>query len=179
MLFAAFSAFMEHPALILVSGLPGSGKSTLARAYVARYGGVHINSDLIRGELGLRGHYQAADKEKVYAAMLDRVRAVLQTGAVAVVDSTFYRRAVRAPFEQVARACGAPVFRVELRAQEDTIRRRLEVPRPDSEADFAVYEKIRDTYEPWTEPFLALWSDAKPLDTLTAELHAYVSPQPA
>lgn len=159
--------------LLLISGLPGSGKSTLARAYAARFGGVHINSDLLRAELQLRGHYAPGDKERVYAAMLARARTVLEKGGDAVVDSTFYRQSIRAPFEQVAREMGVPVFRVEVKAREETIRLRLQTPRADSEADFAVYEKIRDQYEPCPEPLLILWTDDAPLEILTEKLHHY------
>lgn len=160
--------------LLLLSGLPGSGKSTLARAYTARYGGTRISSDLIRAELGLLGHYQPGDKERVYAAMLKRAREVLAGGDTAVVDSTFFRKEIRAPFEAVARVLGTPVIRVEIRAGEDTVCRRLLTPRPDSEADFAVYEKIRDQYEPWTEPHLELWTDTgEPVESLAETLHQY------
>lgn len=160
--------------LILLSGLPGSGKSTIARAYVARYGGKHLNSDLLRAELGLRGHYQPGEKERVYATMLARTRAVLEAGGDAVVDSTFYRKSIRAPFELAAQELGAVLFRVVVMAAEEAIRRRLSVPRPDSEADFSVYEKIRDQYEPWTEPHLTLWSDTQTLEQLTETLHQYI-----
>lgn len=163
--------------LLLLSGLPGTGKSTLARAFVARYGGTHINSDLLRAELNLRGHYEPGEKERVYAAMLDRTRTVLARGGDAVVDSTFFRQSIREPFEQVARDARVPVFRVEVKAREATIRRRLLTPRPDSEADFAVYEKIRDQYEPCPEPLLILWTDEVPLEILTETLYRYISAQ--
>ena len=162
--------------LILIFGPPGSGKSTVAKAYVARYGGKHINSDLIRGELGLRGHYQPGDKERVYAAMLERAEDTLEAGETAVVDSTFYRENIRKPFELLAVRMGAPVFRVEIRATEETIRRRLQTPRPDSEADFTVYENIRDAFEPWESPFLTLWTDAVPLEDLTEAIFHYCHP---
>lgn len=161
--------------LLLLSGLPGSGKSTLARVYTARYGGTRISSDLIRADLGLLGHYRPGDKELVYAAMLERTREVLAGDETAVVDSTFFREAIRAPFEAVARTLGVPVFRVVVRAREETIRLRLAKPRPDSEADFAVYETIRDQYEPWTEPHLELWTDnGEPVESLTEILHQYI-----
>ncbi|TNE56620.1 MAG: ATP-binding protein [Bacteroidetes bacterium] len=162
--------------LILISGLPGSGKSTLARHYVARYGGAHVNSDLLRGELGLRGKYGQADKEQVYAAMLEKVRAILQKGGTAVVDSTFYRQSIRAPFEALAAALQVPVFCIEVKASEATIRERLRRPRPDSEADFDVYLKIRERYEPWSEPCLVLWSDRAPMERLLETLHLYTHP---
>jgi predicted kinase len=160
--------------LILISGLPGSGKSTVARAYVARYGGTHINSDLVRGDLGLRGQYAPGDKEKVYAAMLSKIRTVLAAGGVAVVDSTFYKKAIRAPFEAVAQDLGLPVVRIQVRAEEALIRRRLQTPRPDSEADFSVYEKIRDAFEPWEQAVLTLWSAAKPLENQLETMHHYI-----
>jgi len=159
--------------LLLLSGLPGSGKSTIAREYVARYGGVHISSDLIRTELGLRGHYQPGDKARVYTAMLERTTEVLSNGGTAVVDGTFYSEATRTPFEAAARACGVPVFRVQVRAQETTVRQRLQKSRPDSEADFAVYEKIRDQYEPWLQPHLELWSDSESVTVLATILYQH------
>ncbi|MBK8922582.1 MAG: AAA family ATPase [Saprospirales bacterium] len=165
---------MTAPMLVLVYGLPGSGKSALARAFVARYGGTHINSDLVRAALGLRGKYGAADKARVYAAMLAKTRAVLEAGGRAVVDSTFYRAGIREPFERMAGELGVPLFRIAVKAGEETIRQRLGKPRPDSEADFAVYEKIRDQFEPWLAPSLELWSDAHPLDDLVRVLYQYI-----
>ena len=60
--------------LILISGLPGSGKTTLASAFSAKTGAHHLNSDLLRQELGLMGHYDPKDKEKVYASLLDQTK---------------------------------------------------------------------------------------------------------
>ncbi len=146
------------PKLILLSGLPGSGKSTLARAYTAKYDTVHLNSDLVRTELGLRGHYQAGDKERVYRALLEKVHRQLASGRDVVVDSTFYRQAIREPFDRIAGELNIPAYWVLVEAAEDTIRERLRTPRPDSEADFAVYEKIRDQFEAWERPPIVLGS---------------------
>lgn len=161
--------------LILISGLPGTGKTTLAKAYAVRYGALHLNSDLIRRELGLMGHYSPEDKKRVYDALLEFAHRALQTGREVVVDSTFYKEAIREPFRRVAAECAARLFWVEVRAGEQTIRERLQTPRPDSEADFAVFEKIRNEYEPLQEPHLVLWSDKMPLDEMTAAVREYIA----
>jgi predicted kinase len=166
---------MEHPALILITGLPGSGKTTIARAYSARYQTVHLNSDLLRRELRLMGQYRPEDKEKVYHTLLERTRQTLLEGRDVVVDSTFFKEAIREPFQRVAAECGARWYWVEVRAPERVIRERLQTPRPDSEADFGVYEKIRDAYEPLREPHLVLWSDEKSLAKMAASVHEYVT----
>ncbi len=168
-----------HPRiLLLISGLPGTGKSTLARAYVSRHGGEHINSDLVRAQLGLRGKYQPGAKERVYAAMLAETRAALETAkGPVVVDSTFYKAAIREPFEAVAAQLGLPIVRVLVGAGEAVIRARLQRPRPDSEADFGVYETIRDQYETWEKPQLELRSDEQSLDEMVAAVHHYVLQQ--
>lgn len=160
--------------LLLFTGLPGSGKTTLARAYAARYAAEHLNSDVLRQELGLLGRYGPEDKEKVYRTLLERTRQLLSEGKTVVVDSTFYKESIRKPFRKIAEALSVPLYWVEVRAQEKVIRERLQTPRPDSEADFDVYQKIRDAYEPIPEPHLFLYSDEDALDRMTDLVQAYV-----
>lgn len=160
--------------LTLITGLPGSGKTTLAKAWATRSGALHLNSDVLRREMDLMGHYRQEDKKKVYAALQERTRAALLEGRDVVVDSTFYREALREPFRRLAAECNAAMYWVEIRAQERSIRERLQKPRPDSEADFGIYEKIRDEYEPIREPHLVLWSDQASLDDMMAAIQAYL-----
>lgn len=159
--------------MVLIAGLPGTGKSTVARAFVEHYGGVHISSDSTRKVLNLRGHFDPEDKKKVYLAMLEKARTALLAGQNAIVDSTFIHASVRNAFESVARACGVPFFWVEMRADENCIRERLQTPRTDSEADFSVFLALRAQSEPFYAPHLALWSDKLSLDEMVQAIYHY------
>lgn len=161
--------------LMLITGLPGAGKTTLARALAERLGAVHLNSDLLRGELGLWGHYSPDDKARVYEALLGRARQALGAGQTVIIDSTFYRESIREPFRRLAAACGAPLRWVEVRAEEAVVRERLKAPRPDSEADFAVYARIRDAYEPLEEPHLVVFSDTMSLEQMTLAVQQFLA----
>lgn len=145
--------------LILIAGLPGSGKTAIASAFAAQQHVLHLNSDALRHQMGLTGRYSLEDKKKVYAALLSRTAEALQKGLTVVVDSTFYQTSVRLPFLELASAYHVQVLWVEIRASESTLRERLSRPRPDSEADYAVYEKIREQFEPLPDDRIVIWSD--------------------
>ena len=145
--------------LILIAGLPATGKTVHARMLAAALNAQHLNSDRMREIMGLRGHYQPADKQAVYDALLEAGKEALQHGSKVVIDSTFYRESGRVPFREMAQSSGAPLFWITIRADETTIRKRLLIPRPDSEADWDVYTRLRDASEPLNDPHLELWSD--------------------
>lgn len=161
--------------LILFTGLPGVGKSTLAKAYAARSGALHLSSDLIRAELGLRGHYLQEEKQKVYDALLKRAGEALQAGKSVVIDSTLYRSDLRRPYIKLAEQCHTPVCLIELKATETTIRQRVSRLRLDSEADSEVYDKIRAAYEAIDVPHLELWTDTADTDVLLTHIEAYIA----
>lgn len=160
--------------LLLIAGLPGTGKTTVARAFAALIGATHLNSDVLRRELGMMGHYNPEDKEQVYKTLLDRARQALLRGESVVVDSTFYKERIRAPFVDLAEECGAPLYWVEIQAEEQTLRERLSHPRPDSEADFAVYEKVRDAFEQLPENRLVINTDQVTPATAAVKILQYL-----
>ncbi len=160
--------------LLLIAGLPGTGKTTVARAFAVLSGATHLNSDTLRRELGLMGHYAPEDKEKVYNMLIQCAREALLRGDTVVVDSTFFRENIRTPFRALAAECGVPLRWVEVRAGEQILRERLSRPRPDSEADFRVYEKIRDQFEPLPADRLIINTDTETPESAAAKIQQYL-----
>ncbi|MBZ0204750.1 MAG: ATP-binding protein [Flavobacteriales bacterium] len=152
---------MEHPAarLIMVMGLPGSGKTWFAAALAKHLGAAHFNSDRIRKMVAQQVRYTDADKARVYKDLLARVTEALEQGATVIVDATFSKAAYRAPYLQWADARKVPVHLLYMEAAEPVIAERVGKKRPDSDADFAVYRKIKAEYEPIDRPHKVLRSD--------------------
>jgi predicted kinase len=145
--------------LAMITGLPGAGKSTFAVALAEKLNARHLNTDRIRNQLGKRGQYDPATKERVYQEMLRQTEETLKEGQPVVVDGTFYQHKLRQTFIDLAERLNCDIRWIEIRAEEATIRRRLKSERLDSEADFQVYLNIKAIYEPLNFGHLVLWSD--------------------
>lgn len=152
--------------IIIVTGLPGTGKSTFSEALAQVLGCRRLNTDIIRTELGKRGQYDPETKALIYRELFRQAKYILGQHQSVIVDGTFYLKSLRQSFRQLAGDCQAPLYWIELRASEETIRRRIDHVRPDSEATFPVYLRIREQYEPMDEPRLSIWSDAFPIDQM-------------
>lgn len=142
--------------VVIVSGLPGSGKSFLAEKLAKKLDAEYINSDKIRHELHAAGKYSFRDKLIVYKQMAADTARLLGENKTVVVDATFYHHTMREMFLQLAKCYHCSIHVIEVTAGEDKIRQRLMRPRKYSEADFSVYEKVRDDFEPITMPHLVL-----------------------
>jgi len=160
--------------LILIAGLPGSGKSYFGKKLADSLGAFYLNSDQVRIKMRAGGRYSDDDKLRVYRQMLDEASKALAKGANIVVDATFYRQSLRAPFATLARARQIPLYIIEVRSDESTIRRRLSASRETSEADFKVYERIRDEFEEITTPHLVLNSTDHNSDEMSRNALDYI-----
>ncbi len=154
--------------LLLITGLPGTGKTTFARLLAAELGALHLNTDMLREEMGVRGQYDPATKERVYRELKRRAAEALANDQQVVIDGTFYREKLREPFRRLARREGVSYHWIELKADEAVIRDRVNRKRADSDADFSVYQKIRNLYEPLTETHTRLRSDRGNLEKMVA-----------
>lgn len=160
--------------LIVVFGLPGTGKTTFGKLLAHRLKGIHLNSDVIRTFMGLRGNYDPASKARVYEALLRETENQLMHERTVVLDASFYRTALRGEVTELAAHLAKPLYWIELQASEDSIKKRVSRPRPDSEADFSVYQRLQAQFEPMTEDHLILWSDRQPMEEMLEAACRYI-----
>jgi aminoglycoside phosphotransferase family enzyme/predicted kinase len=151
----------HRPALILIGGLPGTGKSTLARDVAERAEFEVIRSDAVRKELaGLApgtsaagdwgaGIYTLEWTERTYDECLQRAENALLEGNRVIVDASFASESLRTRFIDAGRGLSVPVIWFVCQATPQTVRERLAQRRGDvSDADFAIYERARLSWEP-------------------------------
>ena len=145
--------------VFIVTGLPGTGKSTLAQAIAREFDAGYLNTDRIRTEIGLRGQYGRAAKEAIYVLLLQEADSFLAKNKSIVLDGTFYLEKHREAFDKLARKWHIDPIWIELKADEVVIRGRMSKKREFSEANYGVYEEIKEIWEPINGEHIVLWSD--------------------
>lgn len=160
--------------LVMITGLPGTGKTTLAGALAGILHATHLNTDILRDEMGIRGQYNKAAKEAVYQELLKRTKALLQKRKSVVVDATFYLSSTRQPYIEMANEMEVPIKWIELTADESVVKERTGKKRAFSDADFHVYKKIKSEYEPLETAHLTLRSDQLQVEEMVAYILEYV-----
>jgi predicted kinase len=117
--------------------------------------------------------YTEKEKNAVYNAMLAKMKeAVLQEKSI-VMDATFYKEDIRKPFIDAAGGEEKVVF-IEVKADEDIIRERLKNGRPDSEADFEIYQLIKQQWEPVNGRHLLLESTNNNIENMLQKAAVYL-----
>jgi predicted kinase len=134
-----------------VTGLPATGKSTIARKLAKKLRGTVLSTDKIRKRIISRPTYTREEKELVYRVMFLTAEYLLRSGATVVLDGTFYLRRLRKRVYSLAAKTRSRLVIVECTCPEEVIRRRMErrAGRTTlSDADYEVYKKIKQLYEP-------------------------------
>lgn len=159
----------------MVLGLPGVGKSYFARQFARSIGGIHINSDIIRKQIIRQPTYTKDEKSRVYSEMFDTVTRHLRSGNTVVVDATFSKKEHRLPYYNYVDQQKIELKLIKIDAIENVVKERLKVHRPDSDADYEVYQKIKREYDPVDRPHLVLDSSKLDIDQMIVKATAYIS----
>lgn len=151
--------------MIVMSGLSGTGKTAVARAIASELGLRVLSADAARQFLFARekrpspygeGAYTTEANARTYQTLIEMGAAFLRKDAGVILDATFRRRSDRDLTREVAEAAGAEWRIIECRLDPDTTRQRLESRRTNqeglSDADWDVYLKQREEFEPVIEP---------------------------
>lgn len=151
------------PRVVAVGGLIASGKSTVAAALAERLGAPRVSSDVTRKQLcgveataslqsdAFDGAYTEAMTERVYAAMIERARAVLASGRPVVLDASFRTAEARAKVRAMAQEVDVPFVFVECSAPAEVCKARLrerEGQATESDGRLALFEDFVARYEP-------------------------------
>lgn len=159
--------------IVIVFGLPGSGKSYFASRLAKIINAGYINSDRLRKEMFKDRTYSEQEKAAVYRTMLEKMKEAMNRNRDLVLDATFHKNETRKLFIQEAERKGG-IFFIEVKADENIIKERLKEERPYSEADFEVYNFIRQHYEPMNERHLIVESTNKNLDNMLQKAVDYL-----
>jgi predicted kinase len=161
--------------IIIVIGLPGTGKTTFSRGLAERLGALHLNTDIIRDQLDLRGQYDRKTKSLIYNTMRDKAAEALQKEQSVILDGTFYKKKLRRDYINFAKKQNSAIKWIELKATETAIKERVKQKRKYSEADFSVYQKIKAAFEPMQQDCLELRNDKNtPIETLVEQALSYL-----
>lgn len=160
---------------VVVCGLPGTGKSFFASKLATKLEAIWISSDVVRQESLQDKHYDEQSKYAVYYKMLDIMEDNLKADKNTVLDATFFKADIRKLFQERVQDLGASIFYIEINASENTVKQRISHKRPDSDADYEVYLKIKAEFEPLMRPHLVLYADTQPIDEMINQALIYLN----
>ncbi|SNR54918.1 AAA family ATPase [Halorubrum vacuolatum] len=142
------TADADVAALVVVCGLPGVGKSTVAKRIADHVDGTVLRTDVIRKELFTEPTYTETETERVYGELLDRARSRVADGDSVVLDATFADRRFRTGVAEAAATVADRFELVKVECDEAVVRRRIERRDGISDADFDVYLRFKEAFEP-------------------------------
>ena len=146
--------FVARPVLVVLVGLPGTGKTSFARRLAERFPLHLLESDALRRVLFPKPTYTQEESARLFRAIHQIIAVLLERGTPVLLDATNLVEAQREALYRIAEDAGARLALVQLQAPGAMVQKRLArrgvAPgsREHSDADWAVYQRMRETREP-------------------------------
>ena len=137
--------------IVLFCGLPGVGKTSLAKELAPLINAVVLSTDKLRKELIPNPTYAKEEKELIYDVMLLVARYLHNAAGVnSILDATFNTEESREnAIKKLGNISPDQIYIIECSCPEDIIISRLKTRKGDySDADFGIYRKMKQVYEP-------------------------------
>ncbi len=124
--------------LLITCGPSASGKTTVASQIAETMRGIAVRSDAVRKQLAgvalqqtnstpyQRGIYSVEMTKRTYRSLLDKARAIIDSGRWAILDATFAQRAQRLEAEALAHSLGTGFGIIYCTASRSELANRLD-----------------------------------------------------
>lgn len=138
-----------EPVIVVLAGYPGVGKSFIANEFRRELSTDVLRTDKIRKELVSNPTYSKDESQKTYEELFSRTEETVKGGTSVVLDATFSLQVGRDNVASIGEQQGCAVIFVNVTCDEDIVRERIASRDGISDADFSVYQKVRDSFEPF------------------------------
>ena len=135
--------------IVIICGLPGTGKTTLAKNLAPLINALVLSTDKIRKELIITPTYTEQERKLVYNVLILMAKYLHSIGANCVLDATFNSESSRKEVKEKLNLSRDQIRVVECVCPENDVISRLKDRKNDySDADFSIYMKMKQMYEP-------------------------------
>lgn len=139
------------PALVVVSGLPGTGKSYFCGKLAERLPLAILESDALRKTLFSPPSYSLQESSRLFRAVHHLIERLLAKGIPLVLDATNLSERHREYLYSIAERLGVLLVLVRIEAPSLLVRERLQTrlenPEGNSDADWAIYQRMKPLTE--------------------------------
>lgn len=142
---------VAKPVLITVSGLPGTGKSYVCRQLAERLPIVTLESDALRKVIFSSPDYSPKESSQLFRTIHFFIETLLKRGISVILDATNLTERHREYLYSIAERLNAKLILVRVEAPAEVVRERLktrlEGSGSTSDADWAVYQRMKSSVE--------------------------------